>query len=252
MAELKTIKDFIDKELKVAEVEDVSNNGLQVEGKKEIKKIAFAVDACVEVFEKAIGAGADMVIVHHGMSWADSLKFITDINYNRIKLLIKNDISLYACHLPLDMDDKYGNNIQLAKMLELEDIKDFGAYHGVDIGKMGQFKDEITIEELKKILEEKLSTKCQMFKFGKEKIKTIGIVSGAAADVLNEAAQKELDCFLTGEAPHHSYHEAKEARMNVIMAGHYETETVGVRALMPLLEEKFGVETVFLDAQPKY
>ena len=252
MAEIKQITNFLDEELKIAQVEDTSNNGLQVAGKTEVRKIAFAVDACVEVFEKALEAGADMVIVHHGMSWSDSLKYITGINYNRIKLLIKNNISLYASHLPLDMHDKYGNNIQLAKMLGLEEIEDFGEYQGATIGKIGMFKQEIGIEDLKKILENKLSTKCTVLKFGKEKIKTLGIVSGAASFALNEAVQKNLDCLLIGEASHQSYQEAKESRMNVIIAGHYETETVGVKALMPLLEDKFGVEVVFIDAQPKY
>jgi len=252
MAEIKQITNFLDEELKTAQVEDTSNNGLQVAGKTEVRKIAFAVDACVEVFEKAFEAGADMIIVHHGMSWADSLKYITGINYNRIKLLIKNDISLYASHLPLDMHDKYGNNIQLAKMLELDNIEDFGNYNGTAIGKMGCFNHDITIEDLKKILEDKLNTRCTAYKFGKDKIKTLGIVSGAASFALNESVQKNLDCFLIGEASHQSYHEAKESRTNVIIAGHYETETAGVKALMPLLEEKFGVEVVFIDAQPEY
>ncbi|MEA3514016.1 MAG: Nif3-like dinuclear metal center hexameric protein [Nanoarchaeota archaeon] len=252
MAEIKQITNFLDEELKTAQVEDTSNNGLQVAGKTEVRKIAFAVDACVEVFEKAIEASADMIIVHHGMSWADSLKYITGINYNRLKLLIKNDVSLYASHLPLDMHDRYGNNIQLAKMLGLNNIEYFGKYHGATIGKMGCFNNELTLEELKQILEDKLNAKCLTFKFGKEKIKTIGIVSGGGSLALNEAVQKDLDCFLTGEAPHQTYQEAKESRMNVIMAGHYETETVGVKALMPLLKEKFGVEVVFIDAQPEY
>ena len=252
MAEIKQITNFLDEELKISQVEDTSNNGLQVAGKTEVRKIAFAVDACVEVFEKAFEAGADMIIVHHGMSWADSLKYITGINYNRLKLLIKNDVSLYASHLPLDMHDKYGNNIQLAKMLELDNIEDFGNYNGSAIGKMGMFKQERGVEDLKKILEDKLNTKCAQFKFGKDKIKTLGIVSGAASFALNEAVQKNLDCLLIGEASHQSHQEAKESRMNVIIAGHYETETVGVKALMPLLEEKFGVEVVFIDAQPEY
>ncbi len=248
MAQLKQIADFLNKELRVAEVEDSSNNGIQVEGKQQIHKIAFAVDACLEVFEKAIEQGANMIIVHHGISWGDSLKFITDLNYNRIKPLIKNDVSLYACHLPLDKHDKYGNNIQLAKMLDLEEIEDFAEYHEVTIGKMGKFKQEIEIEELKKIVEEKLNTKCTVLKFGKDKIKTIGIVSGGGSDALSEAMQKRIDCLLVGEAPHSKYHETKEGNINLILAGHYETETVGVKALMPVLEKKFGVKTVFIDA----
>lgn len=246
MAELKKIVDFLDEELKVDEIEDSSNNGLQVDGKKAIDKIAFAVDACQEVFEKAVDAGADMIIVHHGISWADSLKFLTDFNFSRVKTLIKNDVALYACHLPLDRHEKYGNNIRLAKLLDLKEVKEFGDYHGDTIGYMGKFESAVTADELKKILDEKLDTESLVLAFGKEKISTIGIVSGGGGSALGEAIEK-ADCFLTGEASHHLYHEAKEGKINMIIAGHYQTETLGVKALMPLLKEKFGVETIFID-----
>ena len=115
---------------------------------------------------------------------------------------------------------------------------------------MGKFKQEIEIEKLKKIIEDKLNTRCTVLNFGRDKIKTLGIVSGGGSDSLSEAVNKKIDCLLIGEAPHAKYHETKEEHMNLILAGHYETETVGVKALMPVLEKKFGIKTVFIDAPP--
>lgn len=247
MAELKAIVEFLDNELKIADIKDTSNNGLQVEGKPEVRKIAFAVDGCLEVFEKAIELGADMVIVHHGISWADSLKYITKMNYIRINLLIKNGVSLCGYHLPLDKHPEYGNNIQLARLLDLQDIKEFGTYHGVSIGFKGMLYEEMPLDDLKNIVEDKLNTKCMTLDFGKKMIKTVGIVSGGGGDSLGEAVDDKLDCFLIGEGVHYLHHESKEGKINILIAGHYNTETLGVKALMQVLEQKFGVETIFID-----
>jgi dinuclear metal center YbgI/SA1388 family protein len=247
MAGLKKIKEFLDRELEIDSIEDRSNNGMQVEGKSEVKKIAFSVDACADVFEKAISLGADMIIVHHGISWNDSLKHITDMNYRRVKTLIKNDVSLFAYHLPLDKHATLGNNMQLAKVFKLDSIEGFGDYHGVMIGAKGMLASGMAREEFMKMIDEKLDTKCSILPFGPEKIRSVGIVSGGGGSLLVEAIAEELDCLLIGEGTHELYHEAKEGKMNVIIAGHYETETLGVNALMPLLAEKFGVETVFID-----
>ena len=247
MAELKKIVDFLDKELKIAEIEDTGNNGLQVKGKQDVKKIAFAVDGCVEIFNKAADLEADMIIVHHGISWADSLKYITGLNYKRIKTLIKNDISLCGYHLPLDMHPEYGNNIQLARLLDIGELSEFGVYNKAMIGFKGMLKNETSLDDLKRIVEEKLNTKCTVLNFGRDKIKSIGIISGGGGSTLCEAIELGLDCLIIGEGEHHLHHEAKEGKINLILAGHYETETWGVKALMPLLKEKFGVETVFID-----
>ena len=138
MAKLKEVVDFLDNELGIKDVEDRSNNGLQVSGNKEVKRIAFAVDACLEVFEKA--KEFDMIIVHHGISWDDSLKYLTGINYLRVKFLIDNNISLYAAHLPLDKHKVYGNNAQFCKIFGFSNVKEFGDYNGQVIGFLGEKK----------------------------------------------------------------------------------------------------------------
>jgi len=244
MVLLKEIVEFLDGELGVKDVEDSSNNGLQVSGNKGVKKIAFAVDACMEVFEKA--KDFDMVIVHHGISWDDSLKYLTGINYSRVKFLIDNNISLYGAHLPLDKHPKHGNNAELCRIFGLKHIHGFGDYNGQVIGFAGE--RDISLKEFIKEIEKKLDTKCLLFEFGKKQIKKIGVVSGGGSSALNEAIEKGLDCFVTGEVPHHTYQLAKEGNINLIAAGHYATETFGVKALMNILKEKFDVDVKFIDA----
>jgi len=245
MVLLKEIVEFLDGELGVKDVEDSSNNGLQVSGNKEVKKIAFAVDACMEVFEKA--KDFDMVIVHHGISWDDSLKYLTGINYSRTKFLVNNNISLYAVHLPLDKHPKHGNNAELCRIFELKHIHGFGNYHEQMIGFAGE--KEISLKDFVKEINKKLNTSCKVFEFGKKQIKKIAVVSGnGGSAMIREAVENNFDCLVMGEAGHSSYHTAKEGNLNVIAAGHYATETLGVKALMNILKEKFKVEVKFIDA----
>jgi len=244
MAKLKEVVDFLDNELGIKDVEDRSNNGLQVSGNKEVKRIAFAVDACLEVFEKA--KEFDMIIVHHGLSWGDSLKYLTGINYSRVKFLVENNISLYAAHLPLDKHKVYGNNAQFCKIFGFSNVKEFGDYNGQVIGFLGEKK--ISLKDFVNEINKKLNSSCKVLDFGEKQIKKIGIVSGGGSSALNEAIDKGLDCFVTGEIPHYAYQLAKEGKINLIAAGHYATETLGVKALMNPVKEKFNVEVKFIDA----
>ncbi len=244
MAKLKEVVDFLDNELGIKDVEDSSNNGLQVSGNSHVRKIAFAVDACLEVFEKA--KDYDMIIVHHGISWGDSLKYLTGINYSRVRFLVGNNISLYAAHLPLDKHKVYGNNAQFCRLFGFSNVKEFGDYNGQAIGFSGE--KEISLNGFVKEINERLNTSCRVLDFGERQIKKIGVVSGGGSSALNEAIDKGLDCFVTGEIPHYAYHLAKEGRINLIAAGHYATESLGVKALMNLVKEKLNVEVKFIDA----
>lgn len=246
MTKIIEIAKFLDKTLDTKNISDNSNNGIQVETKKIIKKIGFAVDACIETFERAKEENCDLLIVHHGISWNDNLKNITENNYDRISYLIKNDIGLYASHLPLDKHSKYGNNIQIAKKLGLKKIVEFGDYNGISIGFGGEIK-ETDISNFAKLVEEKLDTLIRIVGFGKNKIKKIAIVSGGGVSTLPQAISNNYDCLITGESNHGSYHQAKEGKINIVIAGHYATEVFGVKALMPALEKKFGIKTVFID-----
>ena len=245
MAQLNSIARFLNKELRVKSVPDSSRNGLQVRCSKDIKKVGFAVDASLATFEKAKSKGVDLLIVHHGIKWK-RLKDRAGTVKRRIDYLKKHKMNLYVCHLPLDAHHKYGNNIKLAELLGLSRVKKFGRYKRRYLGYQGVLKPARSARWIASVLNKKLKTKCMVLGFGRSKVKSVGIVSGGGADSLAEAYNKGLGCFITGEAPHHIYHEAKELKMNMIIAGHYETETVGVKALMPLLHKKFGVRTFFI------
>ncbi|OGS19867.1 MAG: Nif3-like dinuclear metal center hexameric protein [Elusimicrobia bacterium RIFOXYA2_FULL_39_19] len=237
---------FLNKTLEVSRIKDSSKNGLQVKASNETNRIAFAVDACLDTFKKAKQQDCNMVVVHHGLLWKgskDSLKW----KEKNIAYLKKNRMSLYAAHLPLDKHNKYGNNIKLAELLGLSNIKEFGDYHGIKIGFSGRFKNPTSLYAVAGKIEKTLKTKCITVQGGKNKLKTIAIVSGGGSSALEEAILKKYDCFLIGEAPHYVHNEAKDRGMNLLVAGHYHTETLGVKALAELLAERFGVKTVFID-----
>lgn len=250
MASLNSITRFLNKELNIKKIDDSSRNGLQVRTKNDVKKIGFAVDASISTFKKAKKCGVNLVIVHHGIKW-NPQKY-RELSKKRIEFLEKNNISLYGAHLPLDLHKKWGNNIRLAKLLNLKNIRKFGNYKGVMVGYSGNFDKSIDTNKVSKILDKKLKTKCMVLNFGKKKIKSIGICSGGGADLVDEAVRKKLDCYLVGEINHGAFNRIRDYKINTIVAGHYATETVGVKALMPILEKKFGVKTIFIDNPPGF
>ena len=243
MVNAKEIAEFLNSELKIHDIEDSSCNGLQVENEVEIKKIGFAVDACLESMKKAKDASCQMLITHHGMIW-EGIKYIKGDTYKKVSFLIKNDLALYAAHLPLDRHEEHGNNIKLADMLGLRNIGPFGFHNGKPIGFIGE--TNTTLEEIKnKLTENNLRTDC--FCHGNNEIKKIAIISGNGKGEVYQAVLAGADLYLTGEKNYKYHNLAKENNFNVICAGHYATETLGVKALMLLLKEKFNVEVEFID-----
>lgn len=246
MTSLNAIVRFLNAELGVRDIPDGSRNGLQVRVPKDIEKVGFAVDGSLATFEKAAKAGCDLVIVHHGILWR-GLRDTTGTRAKRISYLKKKRINLYAAHLPLDLHPEYGNNIELARLLGLMRIEKFGRYKGLAIGFKGRLPSPRTVASIAGTLKRKLKADCKVLKFGRPMVRTVGIVSGGGSDAITDAYKDRIDCFITGEAPHHIYHEARELKRNLIIAGHYATETVGVKALMPLIRDRFGVKVTFLD-----
>jgi len=242
MAKLKDIKTFLNHELDPFLLDDSSHNGLQVESSRPIKKIGFAVDACIETFHKAINEGCDMIIVHHGLFW-NKKETITGNLYQRLKLLLDNELALYASHLPLDKHPTYGNNAQLFKLLGVRPTKDFGK-----VGYQGAFPKPKLLKSIVTLLNSKLGAKCAILNYGKQSIKTVAIESGDGEFDAFEAIRKDIDLYITGEIGHSIYHPVREAGINIIGAGHYATETMGVKALMPVLKKRFNVKVVFLDS----
>ena len=226
---------------------DRAINGLQVLNKsKKVSKIAFAVDASLETFQRAAQVNADMIFVHHGIFWGTE-KAITGDLFNRISFLIENNIALYAVHLPLDLDPKIGNNISVAKKAGLEDLEPFGEYHGVKIGYKGILKKPQGCDEILSVLGFNANEMLAVLKFGPEKCRSAAVITGSACREVEQAIDENIDLFITGEITHQIYHQCMEAKINVISAGHYLTETFGVKNVEKAVNEKLSLETFFID-----
>ena len=246
-ATVKNISDFLNRTLRVKKIRDASVNGLQVRTRsaREIAKVGFAVDACISTFEKAKKQGVELLVVHHGIKWRPQKDSV--LAERRTAFLKKNNMALFAVHLPLDLHEEYGNNIQLARLLELGRVRRFGRYHGIKIGYAGTFRAATSPAAVAALVRSQLKSACRAFPLGKDRVRSIGIISGGGGGIVNEAVKEKLDCFLVGEIDLAVYNAAKDHGINLIVAGHYATETVGVMALLPLIRETFGVETVFIE-----
>lgn len=226
---------------------DVSLNGLQVgDYEHEIKKVAFAVDACQASIDRAVKEGADLLFVHHGLFWGKPL-CVTGPHYKRIKTLLDNEMGLFACHLPLDAHPVFGNNAEIARELGLVKIEPFCDYMGKKIGCKGVFPKPLICEEIIQKMTIRKDEHNVIIKGGKEYNETIAIVSGSAASDLYSAVKENVDCFMTGEAKHSCYHDCFENKINMLALGHYETETYGVRAVMEYVSREMSLETCFID-----
>ena len=229
---------------------DHSNNGLQVEGRSEVLRIAGGVDACQELFDAAAAANVDLVIVHHGLSWGDEPRRFTGVTANRLRTLLANHISLYAVHLPLDAHLTYGNNAELARIAGAANVVPGCEYCGALIGTLGDFDGKVTVSSLAKTYEKKL--KCGAVGFdevtGERRIGRALFVSGGGGLMALDAARDAgADLLVTGEWTHTMYHYAAEYGIAVIALGHYASETLGIRALLREIRERYGLETEFID-----
>ena len=231
---------------------DPSMNGLQIQNSapdvKEIKKIAFAVDACEETALRAVKEGCDALFVHHGLFWGHSEK-ITGSFYKRISSFIKNDLALFAYHIPLDANNPYGNNFGMAERLNLIETEPFGFWRGMCLGVKGKLPVPLSIEEVAcKVLRPGKYANT-ILPFGKKQISTIGIISGSASEDIEAAVNEKLDCYITGEFAHEQFHYAKENLINVIGGGHYETETVGVNLIMKKVQAELNLDSIFIESE---
>lgn len=248
---LKEFNDYLNSFLKKEDFPgDPSLNGIQIQNAepelKQIKKVAFAVDACQESAKIAAENNADVLVVHHGLFWG-GCETITDSFYKRVSTFIKNDLALVAYHLPLDGNNPYGNNFGMAEMLKLKNVEAFGTWRGMWIGAKGEFENPLSAEKLGELAGKITNTKCKVLPFGKGQIKTVGIISGGGSEDVEQAVEQGLDAYITGEFAHEQYHYAKEMGINVIAGGHYGTEIIGVSLLKDKIEKELGLETLFID-----
>ena len=237
---------FLDTYLDIASIPDSSHNGLQVEGKAEISKIAFGVSASMEFFKQARYAGADLLVVHHGLLWGQEQP-VTGMFRSRVAFLLENNLNLAAYHLPLDKHSVVGNNAQLARVLQVQAPQPFGQYHGNLIGYWGQL-NALPLEEIRQKLESFCQTTARVFAYGPREIKTVGIVSGGAYSMLPQAISQKLDLYITGALDEPVQEWCREGKINCMALGHYNSEKCGVKALMEMVNKRFpSIATEFID-----
>jgi len=241
----------LDEELDTAAYADVdaSPNGLQVGSEDgDVARVAFAVDAAVATIEDAIEWDADLLVTHHGIVWG-SIERVTGNAHDRIAPLVAKDVGLYVSHLPLDGHPDLGNAARLADRLDLGNRAPFGELGPEHVGQQGVLPEPTPLDDLAATLYGELPTgagSVQVLDHGPEEVSDVAIVTGSGVDWLDEAAASGADVLLTGEGKQKVYHEAREAGVNVILAGHYATETGGVRALQSLVAE-WELETTFVE-----
>lgn len=244
--ELLKLAAYCDKLLDTANVEDYPGavNGLQVQNRGQVTKIAAAVDGSLATVKKAIASKADLLIVHHGLFWSPSHPW-TGKRYELLCQLLENNVAVYSSHLPLDLHPKLGNNAQLCAALGLKGLKPFFLEKKQYLGFKAAAK--ISLNDLDKRLQNAVGGKTTKLACGAKVCRNIGLVTGGAGAELKKAAKEGVDTFITGEGPHWTFPLAEELGVNVLYGGHYATETFGVKALSAHLSKKYRVPWTFLD-----
>jgi dinuclear metal center YbgI/SA1388 family protein len=232
--------------LRVREIEDWPNalNGLQIENSGAATKIGAAVDASTRTIDAAIEQGINFLIVHHGLFWP-GLQPITGGRRRMLERAFQHDLALYSAHLPLDVHSVLGNNAQLAGALGLENTEPFLEQKGQCVGL--KLKAQVSREELARKLEQSVGSPVKLFATGPEQTQAIALITGGAGSDIYAVAQGGVDTFITGEAPHWAAVAAEELGINLLLGGHYATETFGVKALAAHLADRFDLPWEFLD-----
>jgi dinuclear metal center YbgI/SA1388 family protein len=245
---LESLVQYVDEYLSVTGHPDYPGalNGLQVGGPDTVGRIAVAVDASEASITEAAARGADLMIVHHGLFWG-GLRPLTGRDLRRVRALIENGIALYSCHLPLDGHAEVGNSALLARAIGLELDGRFAPYQGAEVGWHGRPDRSLDVAGLVAAVEKALGGPVRAVPGGPPRIERVGVVTGGGASFIEEAARLGLDALVTGEGSHHSYFDAMELGVHLLLGGHYATETFGVRALGAHLAERFGIDFDFVD-----
>ncbi len=238
---------YLNNYLRVAEIKDYGPQGLQVEtSNKTIKRIALAVDTAPLIIKAVADWQADMLLVHHGILWRNVERIAGPLG-ERVRLLLLHGINLYAAHLPLDAHPEVGNNAVLARMLDIDVTDWWGAPTGVPLGVIGPAAGSPSLSQMVEKIEKKLHSQVRVLPHGPEQVGTMAILSGFGADEIATVKALGADTYLTGETSHANFWAAADYGLNIIYAGHYATETVGVQALGQHLAGKFDIEVKFFD-----
>lgn len=247
MISLMNLSLYLNKLLNVDNISDYCPNGLQVEGKSDIKKIVTGVTASQALLDAAIAAKADAIIVHHGYFWKSEEQPIVSIKRKRIQTLLQHDVSLLAYHLPLDVYQPLGNNAQLASLLNLKIEKTLDVDGIPDLFFMGRFSKPITANDFSVQINQSLQREPLVVANNEKPMETIAWCTGGAQRYIELAVKEGVDAYLTGEVSEQTVHIAREANINFFSAGHHATERYGVKAIGEHVADKFSIEHEFID-----
>jgi dinuclear metal center YbgI/SA1388 family protein len=245
-AELTAVTAYLDQMLDIPAFPDYSGafNGLQLENSGRVTKVGAAVDSGLRVIEMAIGEGVDLLLVHHGLFWGGYAP-ISGPAYRKLAKAIGTNLAVYGAHLPLDAHPEIGNNVLLAAELGFQTVEPFFEFKGRPVGCYAQV--DIAYADLLAKIEQRFGRPVWHCDGGPERVRKLGIVTGGAGSELAQVKAQGIDTFITGEGPHHTFTLAEELGMNLIYAGHYATETGGIKALADRVAHRFEVPWVFLD-----
>ncbi|MDH5659782.1 MAG: Nif3-like dinuclear metal center hexameric protein [Gammaproteobacteria bacterium] len=246
MIQLKDLLNYSNNALEIDRFSDYCPNGLQVEGKREVKKIISGVTASQALIDAAIKGKADVLLVHHGYFWKGEDTRITGLKYQRIRSLIESGINLVAYHLPLDAHPLYGNNAKLAEILELDIAGSFPSENDA-VGMYGTLKTPMTAADFSQKIAAALDREALHIGENSEQIHTIAWCSGAAQNYIEAAAELGVDAYLTGEISEQTVHIAREKGIHFYAAGHHATERYGVQAFGEHLASHFSIKHEFID-----
>jgi dinuclear metal center YbgI/SA1388 family protein len=240
---------YLDAELDVSGYRDYGPNGMQVIGAADVERVAVAVSASLEVFERAGQADAQLLVVHHGLFWDGASPVVDRLLRRRLEALFRHDVTLAAYHLPLDAHPELGNNARLMALLGIAEHEPFAEARGRPLGRQGSLPAPLAVDDVVARLAEALGSRPLVFRAGSSPVRRVGAISGAAGREVRAAAAAGLDCFVTGEPEEDLPYLATELGVHVIAAGHHATETLGVRAVGARLEQAFGLESIYLPVE---
>ncbi len=247
----KELEVFLNRYLETEKFDDYGPNGLQIEGREKISKLAYSVSATRFSIEQGIASGADALIVHHGLFWKfHGVRSLTGTFGKRVIPAVRAELNLFAYHLPLDAHMEVGNAAVLAKKVGLKDLKPFGPYKGAYLGVQGQFENSVNAKTFEQQLELILGhSVLHSSPDDEDNLTSLGIITGGARNDWNMAMDCGLDAFLTGEMSEHNWNESKESGIHMYAGGHYATERFGIEALVEKITESFDVETFKIDEE---
>jgi dinuclear metal center YbgI/SA1388 family protein len=247
VAQLTDVISYLDELLAIGDFQDYGPNGLQVPGAQEVSRVVTGVSSNLALFERAAELNAQLVVAHHGLFWDFHPRPITPPMKRRLRILFDSDMSLAGYHLPLDAHPQVGNNALICAALGLERAEPFGEHRGQTVGFVGRSDEGVPFEELRSRCAQAFGQEPFTWDAGPDTVRSVGIVSGAAASSFGEAIARGLDAFLTGEPAEHVMADARESGTHFIAGGHYATETFGVRRIGELLAGEFALEHHFVE-----